>query len=89
MSSVARKRGFTVPVGEWIGSRGAQLGALVAAQPGIAEVCQADAVEKLFAAGGKKQGKAAWTLLFYALWHRKHILGMAPVGDVFDSLAEQ
>ncbi|MBT3359360.1 MAG: asparagine synthase (glutamine-hydrolyzing) [Rhodospirillales bacterium] len=85
----ARKRGFTVPVGEWIGSRGAQLGALVAAQPGIAEVCQADAVEKLFAAGGKKQGKAAWTLLFYALWHRKHILGMAPVGDVFDSLAEQ
>ena len=83
----AKKRGFTVPVGEWIASRGTQLGALVAAQPGIAEICQAGAVEKLFASGGKKQGKAAWTLLFYALWHRRHILGLAPTGDVFETLA--
>ena len=84
----AKKRGFTVPVGEWIASRGSQLGQLVAVQPGIIEVCQAGAVEKLFAAGGKKQGKAAWTLLFYALWHRRHILGKIPAGDVFETLAE-
>jgi len=26
-------------------------------------------------------------LLFYALWHRTHILGLAPEGDVFETLS--
>ncbi|MBT4933351.1 MAG: asparagine synthase (glutamine-hydrolyzing) [Rhodospirillaceae bacterium] len=81
------KRGFTVPVGQWIEKRSGQLGALVAAQPGIAEICRPGAVEALFSAGGKRQGKAQWTLLFYALWHRTHILGLPTQGDVFDSLS--
>ena len=83
----SRKRGFTVPVGEWMARRGAELGPLVAAQPGIVETCRPGAVERLFAAGGKKHGKAAWHLLFFALWHRCHILGGAPAGDVFETLA--
>ncbi len=45
---MAKKRGFTVPVGEWIARRGAELGPLVAAQPGIGEICVPGAVEKLF-----------------------------------------
>jgi len=81
------KRGFTVPVGEWMMRCGAELGSLVAAQPGIDEICRPGAVERLFAAGGKKQGRAAWRLLFFALWHRCHILGGAPAGDVFETLA--
>ena len=32
---------------------------------------------------------AAWTLLFYALWHRRHIEGLAPAGDVFQTLNER
>ncbi len=92
----ARKRGFTVPVGEWIGGRGRDLGRLVAAQPGIGEICQTDAVEGLFAAAGpgqgqkaaQKAGHAAWVLLFYALWHRRHIIGVEPEGGVFDVLGE-
>ena len=85
----SRKRGFTVPVGEWIAAKGRKLGPLVAAQQGVAEVCKPDAVDKLFAAAdaGGKLGKAAWTLLFYALWHRRHILARIPDGDVFDTLA--
>lgn len=83
----ARKRGFTVPVGEWIAARGAELAPLVAAQPGIAEACEPEAVERLFRSGAAKHGRAAWTLLFYALWHRRHIQGLAPAGDVLDSLA--
>ena len=83
----ARKRGFTVPVGEWIAARGAELGPLVAAQEGIAEACDPDAVERLFRAGAAKEGKAAWTLLFYSLWHRRHIQGRAPAGGVLDTLA--
>jgi asparagine synthase (glutamine-hydrolysing) len=83
----SRKRGFTVPAGEWIAGRGKHLGPLVARQPAIAECCHGQAVEALFAEGGKRAGQAAWTLLFYALWHRRHILGAAPEGDVFETLA--
>lgn len=81
-----KKRGFTVPVGEWIASRGDVLGALVAAQQGVFEVCDAPAVEKLFKAGDAF-GKAQWTLLFYALWHQSHIIGTDTDGDVFEVLA--
>ena len=34
-----------------------------------------------------RHGFACWTLLFYALWHRRHIQGLPPVGDVFETLA--
>ncbi len=83
----ARKRGFSVPVGAWMGGRGDRLGALVAAQPGVEEACRPEAVKRLFSAPGKHRSKAAWTLLFFALWHRRHILGRPPEGDVFDTLS--
>ena len=82
-----RKHGFTVPVAEWIRGRGNELGPLVAAQPGIEAIAKSDQVAALFQKGGKRQGFAAWTLLFYALWHRCHVLGAAPQGDVFETLA--
>ena len=84
----APKQGFTVPVGAWIAGQGARLGPLVAAQPGVAEIADPGRVAALFrAAGTRREGFAAWTLLFYALWHRTHILGLAPEGDVFETLA--
>ncbi|HEX2114377.1 MAG TPA: asparagine synthase (glutamine-hydrolyzing) [Alphaproteobacteria bacterium] len=82
----APKRGFTVPVAEWIHAEGAKLGPLVAAQPGIADVAEPAAVAKLFRDPRKHAGFAAWTLLFYALWHRRHIEGKPPDGDVFACL---
>ena len=83
----APKQGFTVPVGAWIAGQGARLGPLVAAQPGVAEVADPGRVAALFrAAGARREGFAAWTLLFYALWHRTHILGLPPEGDVFEVL---
>ena len=82
------KRGFTVPVAEWIARHGGRLGALVAAQPGIVELCRPEAVRKVFRATGKRAGFAAWSLLFYALWHRRHILGLVPEGDAFEALAD-
>lgn len=83
----AAKKGFTVPVGEWIAARGAALGPLVAASPGVAEIARPAAVAALFTAPGKRERFAAWTLLFYALWHRRHVQGQ-PVdgGGVFDVL---
>ncbi len=82
-----RKRGFTVPAAEWIRGRGNELGPLVAAQPGIEAIAIPGRVAALFQKGGKREGFAAWTLLFYALWHRRHVLGAEPQGDVFETLA--
>ena len=79
------KQGFTVPVGAWIGGVGDRLGPLVAAQPGVAEIARPDRVAALFrnTGGDKHRGAAAWHLLFYALWHRRHIEGRREAGDVF------
>ncbi len=84
---LARKRGFTVPVGDWIARRGAQLGPLVARQAGVREICLPLAVERLFReAAARRAGFAAWTLLFYALWHRQHIERRPAGPDVFATL---
>ena len=85
----SRKRGFTVPVGEWIVARGREIGPLVAAQPGVAEIARPDRVAALFTSSGRRSGFAAWTLLFYALWHQVHILGCDPAGDVAAVLSEK
>ncbi len=83
----SRKRGFTVPVGQWIENRERTLGELVARQPAIDEICQRQNVEALFRERGKRASLAAWTLLFYALWYRSNIAGAAPAGDVFETLS--
>ncbi len=84
----APKQGFTVPVGAWIAAAGARLGALVAASPAIEEIAEPSRVIALFrGAAGRREGFAAWTLLFYALWHRRHVIGLPPAGDVFATLA--
>jgi asparagine synthase (glutamine-hydrolysing) len=85
--ALAPKRGFTVPVVEWMAAEGARLGPLVARQQGVAELCRPGSVEALFGMLDRKNGGAAWTLLFYALWHRRHIIGLHGVGDVFSTLA--
>ncbi len=86
----SKKKGFTVPVGEWIANKATALGPLVAAQPGIAEACHGDAVKALFASlaqtPDKKSGMVAWYLLYYALWHGHYICGHVATGDVLGSL---
>ncbi len=82
----SRKRGFTVPVGEWIAKRGKELGPLVAAQAGVKEICIPGAVESLFRELKTDYRFAAWTLLFYALWHQQHIVRNRVQGDVFAAL---
>lgn len=84
----SRKRGFTVPVGEWIGAEGRRLGPLLARQPAIEALCRPGAVEALCANPTGRAEAAAWHLLFFALWHRRHIEGRRPSGDAFETLAE-
>jgi len=84
----SRKRGFTVPVGEWIIRKGEMLGPLVARQAGITELCRPDRVEAIFRSTRRRAGFAAWVLLFYAIWHRQHVEGVREVGDVFAILGD-
>ena len=89
-AAFVRKQGFTVPVREWIARRGATLGPLVADQPCIKELCDSAAVTRLFThARERRLGFAAWTLLFYALWHRHHVRRRPAAGDVFAALGDR
>ncbi len=85
-----RKRGFTVPVGEWIAPRAAAIGPLVAKIDGVVACCSGERVEQLFRSVSRTRDKhamtACWLLLFYALWHRIHIEGKPHDGDVMDTL---
>lgn len=80
----SRKRGFSVPVGQWMAERGPDLASAVASQPGIEQICKTDAVIDIFSHARPQTSKARWTLLFYAVWHQVHIVGDDPKGGVFD-----
>jgi asparagine synthase (glutamine-hydrolysing) len=76
-------------VARWIARRGEEIGPLVARSAGVLEICRPEAVERLFAAAAhKRAGRAAWNLLFYALWHRRHIERIALPPDTAAALAE-
>ncbi|MDR3517228.1 MAG: asparagine synthase (glutamine-hydrolyzing) [Azospirillaceae bacterium] len=83
----APKKGFTVPIGEWLAQANPRLGDLVAADPGIAAWCRPETVRAVFAGGDRKQRELQWRLLFLALWGRRHIRGLAPDGDVLHCLS--
>ena len=83
----AKKTGFNPPVGAWIAARQPLIGTLVARQPGIREFLPPAAVASAFI-DLKKRHQAAWSLLFYALWHSHHILEIPSGGTIEEVLAE-
>ncbi|MCZ6764408.1 MAG: asparagine synthase (glutamine-hydrolyzing) [Alphaproteobacteria bacterium] len=85
----AHKRGFTVPVGEWIASKSTDLADLMTRQPGIREYFRTDTVQSAFANPSGKLGFLAWSFLFFALWHYAYGLSRPTSdGTVFDILAD-
>ena len=83
----SKKRGFTVPVNQWISSRGRELGHLVAEQEGVVRYCNSNAVRRLFTTEGKQAGHAQWILLFFALWYKNYIENKTVEGGIFEALA--
>lgn len=85
-----RSRLSSIPVREWMAPRAAVLGPLVANQEGVKAMCHPEQVEALFssvdAVKNKRQGLAAWQLLYYALWHRIHVEGAAHEGSILEVL---
>jgi len=82
----ARKLGFNPPVGEWIAARKSIAEELVAATPGIAEAFTKADVQRVFS-DPERNHQAAWSLLFYALWHSCHVLEVPCDGNVQEVLA--
>ncbi len=80
-----KKTGFNPPVGEWIAARKSLVESLVSAEPGIAEAFTNDDVHRVFF-DPEKNPQAAWSLLFYALWHSHHVLGTSAEGTVEEVL---
>ena len=72
----ARKKGFTVPVADWIAPRAVDLGPRIAAVQGISEVCDVEAVRAVFT--DERQAHNRWKLMFYALWWTIHVGGASP-----------
>ncbi len=83
----ARKQGFKPPVGGWIAEAGEALARLVASQPGVAAVFDETVVLSVMANAGRAS-QPAWSLLFFALWHSHHVMGIDCSGDIGEVLAE-
>ncbi|MGO4724688.1 MULTISPECIES: asparagine synthase (glutamine-hydrolyzing) [unclassified Inquilinus] len=83
----ARKKGFNTPVGRWMAGRRADLRALLPRQPGLAAFVSPDLVRHVCDTASERP-QQAWSLLFYALWHSHHVMGLPPDGSVSDVLAQ-
>ena len=81
----ARKRGFKAPVSEWILERENELVPLIAAQPAIADIFTLSEIATIVSEADKRE-QPAWSVLFYALWHSIHVLGVSSDGDIADTL---
>ena len=80
-----RKMGFNPPTGHWMTARRESIEKLIIAQPGIKELSLQPLVRKAFA-NPMKTPQAAWNILFYALWHSHHVLGVSAEGSIGEVL---
>jgi len=64
-----------------------RLGELIAKDPAVEAVCHPSRIKALFSSTKKRARFAGWTLLFYALWHRRNIRNLPADGDTFECLA--
>ncbi len=79
----AKKRGFTVPVGEWITLRSASVARWLLKQEGVKELLTPVAINNLFTSLSQNKNLTlpAWSLLFYAVWHEIHLVGRTPTAE--------
>lgn len=82
-----KKRGFRVPVPDWILNKKQKLAPLMAQQEAIKEICHEDRVAYFFKNLDAKHEFAAWVLLVYALWYKCHIQRISLEGNTFDCLS--
>ena len=79
----AKKRGFTVPVAQWIAPHAATLAATLANVEAVRAACGADTVRAAFT--DDAHASLRWPLLFLGLWGRIHTDGATPA-EALESL---
>ncbi len=89
-----KKKGFTPPISRWISTKATCLGPLLKDQKALKGICVPEKVQDLFETLAqnptlKKEGMAAWVLLFYTLWYRIHVEKISWKEDVFEILREE
>ncbi len=86
-----RKRGFTVPVGEWIAQDGAALSDVLTQNHFLKELLTTDELHDLPSMLRHEKGaKECWRPLYLALWHtgRKNSLDFKGLPPILDALAD-
>lgn len=68
-----RKKGFTVPVSDWMSVRADDLDRLLVSSEALHKRLESGKVKSILEKGGRGT-LAVWTLLFYALWYGANIL---------------
>ncbi|MDQ0463438.1 asparagine synthase (glutamine-hydrolyzing) [Caulobacter ginsengisoli] len=79
-----KKKGFTVPVADWIAPRAADLGPRIAGLKAVTELCKPEAVRAVFT--DDTQAHNRWPLLFFALWSLIHLENVDPAGALKELL---
>jgi len=74
-------------VGAWMAARADTIVPLLEAHPALAGLIEPQAVRAAFAAAAA-ESQPAWSLLFAALWHGRHVLGVDAEGDIAAALRE-
>jgi len=82
----AKKQGFVVPAGKWLTQYRQAIEPLLVRHPAIVEMGLTGKIAEVF--DDPKKAQAGWNLLFYALWHSHHVLGVESGGTVAEVLAE-
>lgn len=71
-----KKKGFTVPVREWLEKKREALATRLVGHDGLADIVHMTELAKLFEAPfGKREGQIVFNLLCYSLWFDVHIKG--------------
>jgi asparagine synthase (glutamine-hydrolysing) len=86
-TAFGRKRGFRVPVHDWMSRQAERIGPLVARQRGVARLYDAAEVLALFERSRPETYLRRWNLLFFAAWHQHHFRGVSGARDVFEHLS--
>lgn len=74
MDVFAKKKGFTVPIHDWLNEKRADIYTFLKENKGIEEIIIPSKLESFFAKPlNKKQAKLCFSMLCYAHWYEKHI----------------
>ena len=89
-NSFEKKKGFTVPINEWIPKKINFLQQLLLKQDFLKEYFSKDELVKICSAIriNKKFVKPLWHIIFFTSWYLVNIKGIKKRGNFFDILAD-